>query len=136
MGCDKSCKHSQQKAQRVCRLRLNLNSERAPIASKDCVSKVAGMRVTDQSTPRQLYSMARHSSFNNLVALEACRNFFLIAGLSNGFPVEESQPAQSEPALGISPSEHGIPVSIELSQDKLDGGVANFDEPDLPLGDH
>jgi hypothetical protein len=42
--------------------------------------------------------MARHSSFENLVALETCQNFFLIAGLSTEFPSHEPGSGQPEGA--------------------------------------
>lgn len=45
--------------------------------------------------------MAKHSSFKNLVALEACQNFFLIAEISGGALPNESElvkPSGSDPS--------------------------------------
>jgi len=47
--------------------------------------------------------MAKHSSFKNLVALEACQNFFLIAGISPNSSPDEAWPQNSD-ALDLSPS--------------------------------
>ena len=75
------------------------------------MSKVAGVRAR---TPTQdNYSMARHSSFKNLIALETCQNFFLIAGLPTELTSNESEPEHSPVSTDYSTEAegaiHGLP---------------------------
>jgi hypothetical protein len=56
--------------------------------------------------------MAKHSSFRNLIALEACRNFFLLAGIS--LESREAQPAKL-PASDVSAWREELVQATELA---------------------
>jgi hypothetical protein len=53
--------------------------------------------------------MAKHSSFKNLVALEACQNFFLIAGMSASPSPDETWP--ETPTADLTLNENTIATS-------------------------
>ena len=66
--------------------------------------------------------MAKHSSFKNLVALEACQNFFLISGIStNSFSdatqaqdpaTSDNSPLSENSGRGDSPQHQDDPIII------------------------
>ena len=73
--------------------------------------------------------MARHSSFENLVALETCQNFFLIAGLSTGFPSNESGSEHVSVSTNHADQPEGT-IHGDLPRQEIKGTIANSVETD------
>jgi len=70
--------------------------------------------------------MAKHSSFKNLVALETCQNFFLIAGISTEASLNEPC-SQESTGAEISPSAEDS-IGTDLPQQKVNAPIPHCEE--------